>query len=411
MSVTPPAPPSAPPSPYPPHPHQPEPPDKPCGCGCADGCGGIPELAARLRYFHGQPLGAVDLRREQSYHREKARLHNRLHHGWGFVCGVDIDDRAEQAEGRVRHRPDGRRSHRDAGRRARLPRERDRRSPPASGVRRPSARHATCSSACTKEPATVYLTLCFQEMPIDPMRPLLTGGCEPTPECEHGRILETYRICATLERPSQGPACEPCCGACDETCLELVAIRDFKPGEPLREEQLDVGGRRALALRELTEIVGINWVHGATYSRDDANALLDEGLQIWLSRRVPSRDADARGRRAHWHRVGCRSIGLDLQHRRTLRGPSPRRVHGSLHLSRAPLPRRCSTAIGCSSRFGATSSSTSAAGPWTATTSAAACPWQEIRSTARSVACPSACAHPGSPAMASRAATSCRGST
>ncbi len=69
------------------------------GCGCGDGCGGIPELA-RLRYFHGQPLSALDLRREQGYHREKARLHNRLLHGWGVVCGLDVEvaPRREGAE-------------------------------------------------------------------------------------------------------------------------------------------------------------------------------------------------------------------------------------------------------------------------------------------------------------------------
>ncbi len=115
------------------------------------------------------------------------------------------------------------------------------------------------------------------------MRPLLASGCEPTPDCEHGRVLDSYRICATLERPDRGPACEPCCGACGDVCLELAVIHDFRPGEPLRQEQVDASGRRTLALRELTEIVGINWVHGGTYSRDDANALLDEGLRVWFS--------------------------------------------------------------------------------------------------------------------------------
>ena len=257
---------------------------EPCGCGCAEGCEAIPELA-RLRYFHGQPLGALDLRREQSYHREKAKLHNRLHHGWGFVCGLDI----AIAPGKPKD-------------------ECDKDPTVAEVIVMPGAaldclgneivvRHPRPVyidrlldqrelERLTKQPATVYLTLCFHETPIDPMRPLLTGGCEPTPDCEHGRILESYRVCATLERPSRGPTCEPCCGACEEACLELVAIKDFKPGEPLREEQLDVSGRRALALRELTEIVGINWVHGATYSRDDVDALLDEGLQLWFSRPV-----------------------------------------------------------------------------------------------------------------------------
>jgi hypothetical protein len=137
-----------------------------------------------------------------------------------------------------------------------------------------------------EKPGTVYLTLCFHETPIDPMRPLLTGGCDPAPACEHARILDSYRICATLERPDRGPACEPCCGACGDVCLELAAIKDFTPGQPLAEDQVDLTGRRSLALRELTEIVGINWVHGATYTRNDANALLDAGLRVWFSRGV-----------------------------------------------------------------------------------------------------------------------------
>ena len=266
-----------------PHPARPRDPCR-CGCGCAEGCGAIPELS-RLRYFHGQALSALDLRREQSYHREKALLHNRLLHGWGFVCGLEIGIAPRKPKDECDNDPTVAEvvvmpgSALDC-----LGNEIVVRHPrPVYVDRLLDAREL---ERLTKQPATVYLTLCFHETPIDPMRPLLSGGCEPTPDCEHGRILESYRICATLERPSRGPACEPCCGGCDEACLELVAIRDFKPGEPLREEQLDVGGRRALAVRELTEIVGINWVHGATYTRDDANALLDEGLQLWFSRGV-----------------------------------------------------------------------------------------------------------------------------
>ena len=55
----------------------------------SSGCAAIPELT-RLRYFHGRGLSALDLRREQTFHLEKHRLHNRLLHGWGIVCGLDI---------------------------------------------------------------------------------------------------------------------------------------------------------------------------------------------------------------------------------------------------------------------------------------------------------------------------------
>src|SRR5262245_41219860 len=58
----------------------------PCG---SEGGAGVVDFT-RLRYFHGQPLAAADLRREQAYHRNKARLHNRLLHGWGIVCGLDL---------------------------------------------------------------------------------------------------------------------------------------------------------------------------------------------------------------------------------------------------------------------------------------------------------------------------------
>ena len=44
----------------------------------------------RVRYFSRQLITADDLTQEQDYHREKQRLHNRLLHGWGIVCGLDV---------------------------------------------------------------------------------------------------------------------------------------------------------------------------------------------------------------------------------------------------------------------------------------------------------------------------------
>jgi hypothetical protein len=35
-------------------------------------------------------LTADDLQREQDYHRDKARLHNRFLHGWGVVAGLTV---------------------------------------------------------------------------------------------------------------------------------------------------------------------------------------------------------------------------------------------------------------------------------------------------------------------------------
>jgi hypothetical protein len=250
----------------------------------ATACGNVVDFT-RLRYFHGQALGAPDLRGEQAYHLEKARLRNRLLHGWGIVCGLDVDVVPKQ------------------------PCDPDDEAPSSSVLTvqpgaaldcrgndvivrnpRPVVLNTLLSKdelrLLCKQPATVYLTLCYHEQPIDPSRPLLTAACEPVAACQYGRVSETFRICASTTRPDPGPACEPCCGACGDHCLELAAIVDFDPEVPIEPEQLRFSGRRPLARHDLTEISAINWIHGGTYTREDATALFAEGIEVRFSRRV-----------------------------------------------------------------------------------------------------------------------------
>jgi hypothetical protein len=253
-------------------------------CGEADGCAGVGTFS-RLRYFHGQPLGALDLRREQAYHLDKDRLRNRLLYGWGVVCGLEV-----QVDGKAGCRP----GEDDpamtevtvlagaaidcAGHEIVVRRPRP--------VRLSALLDPAELEQLSKQPATVYLTLCYREVLADPMRPLLASGCEPAPSCEHARVVETYQLCASTSRPDPGPTCEPCCGGCGDPCLELAAITDFDPAVPVRQDQLDLNGRRRLARHAYAQIAEIGWVHDATYGRDDANALLDAGLEVRLSRPV-----------------------------------------------------------------------------------------------------------------------------
>lgn len=44
-------------------------------------------------FFTGKLLSVDDLQTEQTYHRERARLHNRLLHGTGVVAGLDVRSR------------------------------------------------------------------------------------------------------------------------------------------------------------------------------------------------------------------------------------------------------------------------------------------------------------------------------
>jgi hypothetical protein len=53
-------------------------------------CLEFPELR-RLNYFFGQMLGVQDFQTEQSFFREKQKLHNRCLHGYGVVCGLLVE--------------------------------------------------------------------------------------------------------------------------------------------------------------------------------------------------------------------------------------------------------------------------------------------------------------------------------
>ena len=73
------------------------------GCGCGGGCGsggagcscgscacGTLAPFERPRFFSGQLLTERELNGEQSYVVDKNRLHNRLLHGYGVVCGLRV---------------------------------------------------------------------------------------------------------------------------------------------------------------------------------------------------------------------------------------------------------------------------------------------------------------------------------
>lgn len=49
----------------------------------------------RLRYFHGMLLDDKDFRAEQDYHTNKRRFLNRMLHGSGVVCGLDLNGKKE----------------------------------------------------------------------------------------------------------------------------------------------------------------------------------------------------------------------------------------------------------------------------------------------------------------------------
>jgi hypothetical protein len=55
---------------------------------CAVECGYI--ATERNRYFTGKYMSDRDFTDEQMYHISRQRLHNRILHGWGVVCGLRV---------------------------------------------------------------------------------------------------------------------------------------------------------------------------------------------------------------------------------------------------------------------------------------------------------------------------------
>lgn len=58
---------------------------EPCA---APGCTGI--VMERMHYYTGRFMAARDFTDEQAYFLTRSRLRNRLLHGWGIVCGLDV---------------------------------------------------------------------------------------------------------------------------------------------------------------------------------------------------------------------------------------------------------------------------------------------------------------------------------
>lgn len=159
-------------------------------------------VAKRTRYFDGQLLAASDLAQDQLYFREKARRHNRTLHGWGVVCGLDVDGRPGTSEVVVApgYALDG------AGEEILIEREvtvdvckEDRNGNAVSPCRDSANRPRGAVEVERPRDQPLYVAVGYAECYESPV-PVGAGGSEGT--TEHSRVRESFAIKVLTELPA-----------------------------------------------------------------------------------------------------------------------------------------------------------------------------------------------------------------
>jgi hypothetical protein len=257
-----------------------------------ESCLSIPRLE-RLNYFFGQMLGVREFQSEQTYFREKQKLHNRFLHGNGVVCGLAVTP---------------------------CPTEQGECDPPPPEpcvmvqcglgldclgneivVRNPStvrlADHMSIEDRrrLRCEGGTVWLSICFREQLIQPSRPLAVDECGAAlADCIHAMVRDDFCIRVAFERPDVHPVCSACSDPCCDACLVLAKI-EVPHGHPITEDKIDNTVRHPFAAFDTTRIDRIGWTHGAQYTREEASALLRKGLYFHFTRPVHASTVTAPG--------------------------------------------------------------------------------------------------------------------
>jgi hypothetical protein len=297
----------------------------------------------RLKYFYGQMLGAQDMQTEQNFFREKMKLHNRCLHGYGVVCGLFVEPvplpkecntEEEEEEDKLRHCLDD--LVKQKGQPA-APADLDAqiakaqldldnfykehcKEEPRSRIRINCGLALDCdgNELIVRHPLTVdllqtlsaadykrvlqgaetlYVSLCYCERPVDPVRPVLSNACSATSDCTYSKLQDCVRVQVTVDPPACDERCETCCECCEQACLLLARICEFRPGHPWHEWQIDNHVRRPLSRYVLTTIKEISWRHGHSYTQEEAKLLMGtdhddddpddlKGLEIRFSRPV-----------------------------------------------------------------------------------------------------------------------------
>jgi hypothetical protein len=283
----------------------------------------------RNSYFTGKYLTARDFADEQAYFLSRHRLHNRLLHGWGIVCGLRV----------VRHpNPDCRRRwvvvHPGialdcCGRELilkcetpfELPLPRPEEEQGNRYARQETPDQQTGDEGDVEEMREPFLlVLRYAEEKTEEVPVLYNEGHGDPKRKEANRIRETAVLDVVRLEDVEGncwlnPEGDPdarCRDDCDDDlpgpgnsclspgcpCGEVVPLALIKPGySPEDPFEIDMLGRRYLPTPPelLTHIVDTNWTHGGEVSIEELNYEMNRRLTVRFDRKLLQAYGDSTG--------------------------------------------------------------------------------------------------------------------
>ena len=143
----------------------------------------------RTRYFQGMLLNDDDFKSEQNYQAGKRRLFNRMLHGAGIVCGLDVkwnkNDQSFTVNSGLAIDCQGNEIWVNQARTIRLAQ--------LWPLQRGKQKTDPCDKS-TGESKNYHLVVRFEERETDPVSVYLSGSSCDNRNCENSRIKEGYRL-------------------------------------------------------------------------------------------------------------------------------------------------------------------------------------------------------------------------
>jgi hypothetical protein len=281
---------------------------------CGPACGAV--AGERNRFFTGKFMAARDFSAEQDYFRSRHQLHNRLLHGWGIACGLEVTphDNPDCAGRYVIVAPGI--AFDCCGREVIL----EKKTAvlvwePPEDAAGPEPAPADAKPAPQRDEYILYIRYCEQEIEQVPAL-YAENGCDPR-ALQANRIREVgklevrrradvdagcwpqqaqvddanhktaCRVCG--DTPAQEGCLQPKCPCSQGVPLALIsrAAGPTEDGEPL---QIDLTGRHDLPTPAdyLTHIIGYNWPHGGKIKLSDLRGPMDRRLKVYFDRTLLS---------------------------------------------------------------------------------------------------------------------------